>query len=268
MGQSERTGTRSQDERAALEKRAAALGPWFYEFDLGGGLRTECKIDKSVAQIHETRREMVEAFLRERYGARLAELRALDLGCHEGYFSSMLAELGVPDVVGVDIRPESLAKASFVAEAQGHSGLSFVAADCEELARTLRGSFDVCLCLGLLYHLENPMRCLRQAAALTRDAIVVETQVVDELEGSTEWGRKDLTMPYRGVLALIDESSAFRRGNAEAGATPVALCPSPRAVHSMLAAVGFGRTRTLIPPANAYEQLARGKRIVVAGWRE
>jgi SAM-dependent methyltransferase len=178
----------------------------------------------------------------------------------------MLAELGVPEI-GVDIRPESLAKASFVAEAQGHAGISFVAADCEELARTLRGSFDVCLCLGLIYHPENPMRCLRQAAQLTRDAILVETQVVDEIEGSTEWGRKELSMPYHGVLALIDESSAHRRGNAEAGGTPIALCPSPRAVHAMLAAVGFDHTRTLVPPAGAYEQLARGKRIVVAGWR-
>ncbi len=267
MGKSERIGARARGDRATLEQRARELGPWFYAFDLGEGLYTECKIDPTVARIHETRRTMVEAFLRERYGARLAELRALDLGCHEGYFASMLAELGVPEVVGVDIRPESLAKAAFVAEAQRHAGITFVEADCEELGRAVRGSFDLCLCLGLIYHLENPMRCLRQAAALTRDAIVVETQVVDEVDGSTEWGRKELTMPYRGVLAVIDESFAFGRSSAEAGGTPIGLCPSPRAVHSMLVAVGFQHTRTLVPPADAYEQLARGKRIVVAGWR-
>lgn len=267
MGQGEQTEARARGDRAALERRARELGPWFYEFDLGGGLRTECKIEPSVARIHASRRAMVEGFLRERYGARLRELRALDLGCHEGYFSTMLAELGVPAVVGVDVRPESLAKAAFVAEVMGYPGVSFVQEDCEELGRSLHGSFDVCLCLGLLYHLENPMRCLRQVVRFVGDAIVVETQVIDEIEGSTEWGRKESEMPYQGTLALIDESAAFRRGNTEAGATPLALCPSPRAVHAMLRAVGFEHTRTLVPPADAYEQLARGKRIVVAGWR-
>ena len=258
---------RSIGERAELERRVRELGPWFYEFGLGGGLHTECKIEPEVARIHETRRRMIETFLRERYGEHLAGLRALDLGCHEGYFSMLLAELGASEVVGVDVRPESLEKAAFVARAMGHGGLTFVTADCEELDRHVRGPFDLCLCVGLLYHLENPIRCLRQAAALTRDAIVVETQVVDEVEGSTEWGRKESRMPYRGVFALVDETPAFRRGSVEAGGTPLALCPSPNALHAVLRSIGFTRTTTLVPPPDGYEQLVRGKRVVVAGWR-
>ena len=42
------------------------------------------------------------------------------------------------------------------------------------------GQFDYTLFLGVLYHVEDPMRCLRQVAAVTREMCVIETQVVDD----------------------------------------------------------------------------------------
>ena len=127
--------------------------------------------------------------------------------------------------------------------------------------------FDLCLCVGLIYHLENPIACLRNAAALTRELLLIETQVIDSVEGQTEWGRRDGVRPYRGAFALVDESTELDRGSLEAGATALSLCPSLEAVVHVLETVGFARTELIPPPADAYEQHRRGKRVVVAAYK-
>jgi hypothetical protein len=129
------------------------------------------------------------------------------------------------------------------------------------------GEFELCLFLGLLYHLENPMLCLRNIARLTCEMCVIETQVIEEVEGATEWGSREWTRPYHGVLALIDESGEFYNQNSETGASPLATCPSPRALEFMLKQAGFRRVETIAPPPGAYEQHARAKRVVCAAYK-
>lgn len=111
------------------------------------------------------------------------------------------------------------------------------------------------------------MRCLRNVAAVTGELCILETQVIEEVEGFAEWGSREWTRPYRGVLALIDESGEFHAGNRETGITPVAMCPSPRALLFMLQKAGFSKAEILTPPPGAYEQHARGQRVVCAAWK-
>ena len=53
----------------------------------------------------------------------------------------------------------------------------------------------------------------------------------------------------------------------ETGVTPMATCPSPRALLFMLRQAGFRRAEILKPHEGAYEQHARGKRVVCAAWK-
>ena len=126
----------------------------------------------------------------------------------------------------------------------------------------LTGEVDITLFLGLLYHLENPMLCLRRAAAVTRGICIVETQIIDEIEGETEWGAVGWKRPYRGVLALIDETAEFDRVNPETGATPLVTCPSRTGLSMMLTHSGFRNIQFVASPPDGYEQLARGKRVM------
>jgi len=111
------------------------------------------------------------------------------------------------------------------------------------------------------------MLCLRRMAALTTELCIVETQVIDEVDGTAEWGSRAWTRPYSGVLALIDESGEYYRDITETGATPLATCPSPRALETMLRHAGFSRIELQEPPPGAYEQLARRRRIICAAWK-
>ncbi len=249
----------------AIVSEIEALGPWFYPFDFDG-VRTRSYLPPHMVEIFETRRRMVEGVVAAHFGERIGQVRCLDIGCHEGYYSFAMARMGVGRVTGLDVREGNLARARFAARQLGHIGIEFRARNVETLDAASLGRFDLTLLLGVVYHLENPMRALRNVRAVTSEVCVVESQVIDEIEGETEWGERDSKQPYRGVLALVDDSAEFDGDNNETGHTPVALCPSPRALEFMLLQAGFARVEFVDPPEGAYEQHARGKRVVCAAY--
>ena len=250
-----------------MAARVAELGPWFYPFDLGNGLRTESAIPSAVTGIFETRLEMVIRAVEGHFGARLPEIACLDVGCHEGFYTVAMARKGLRRVAGMDVRESNLRKARFVAEAFGLANVSFFEGNCERLRANEVGQFDLTLFLGVLYHLENPVLCLRNLSSITRELCIVETQVIEEVEGVTEWGAREWTRPYQGVMAVIDESGEFYADNRETGSTPVALCPSPKALLFLLKQAGFRRAEIVPPPPGAYEQHRRGKRVVCTAYK-
>jgi tRNA (mo5U34)-methyltransferase len=242
------------------------LGPWFYAHDFGPGLKTTPLIPPQVVGIHDTRLAMVEHAVTSHFGTRTPHITCLDIGCHEGFYSVAMARRGM-QVTGLDAREENLRRARFVAEASGLPGISFHQGRVETLAKDEARTYDLTLFLGVLYHVEDPMLCLRQVSAVTGELCLIETQVVDEVEGYTEWGAQEWTRTYKGILALVDESGEFHAGNRETGVTPMATCPSPKALLFMLRQAGFARAEILTPPQGAYEQHARGKRVVCAAWK-
>jgi ubiquinone/menaquinone biosynthesis C-methylase UbiE len=253
--------------REQIEQGLAQLGPWFYPFDFGNGLRAASRIPPEVAAIFETRREMVSRAVGAHFGSRLPQASCLDIGCHEGFYTVAMARQGAGRLLGVDVRESNLRKARFVAEALGLSQISFRRCNLEQLRAEEVGQFELTLFLGVLYHVENPVLCLRNVAGVTKELCIVETQVIDEVEGSTEWGAREWTRPYHGALAVIDESGEFYAENEETGSTPVALCPSPKALLFLLKQAGFRKVEIVPPAPGAYEQHARGKRLVCAAYK-
>ena len=251
---------------ADIQRGIEDLSPWFYPFELGDGLRTISSVPDEVADIFPTRLEMMERAVRGHFGTRLPEIDCLDIGCHEGFYSLGLARMGVRRVTGLEPREDNLRRARFVARATGIANVEYVQGRVEELAA--RGEvYPLTLFLGVLYHVMDPMLCLRNVSAATGELCVIETQVVDEVEGFTEWGSRQWTREYHGILALIDESGEFHAGNRETGVVPLVTCPSPKALEAMLRHAGFARVEFIEPPAGAYEQHARRKRVVVTAYK-
>jgi tRNA (mo5U34)-methyltransferase len=252
---------------AEIRQGIQELGPWFYRFEFGEGLETTPAIPASVVDIFDTRLQMLLRAVDAHFGDRLPEIECLDIGCHEGFYSLAMARRGVRRVVAVDARPENLNRARFVARAMGVSNIEYRLGRVETLENDQGRTFPLTVFFGLLYHVEDPMRCLRQVAAVTGELCVIETQVVDEVEGYAEWGSREWTRPYHGIIAVIDETGEFDAGNRETGVSPMATCPSPKALLFMLKQAGFKRAEIMPPPPGAYEQHARGKRVVCVAWK-
>jgi hypothetical protein len=247
-------------ETALLERVRARQ--WFYEFDLPDGTRTRSALPAGVEAIHTTRLALLEGVLDRTVGARCGGLTALDLACHQGWFALHLARRGFDSILGVDARAEHLADAQLMADVLGVRTLRPLQLDIEDARPADLGTHDVTLMLGLLYHLENPVRALRLARAVTRRLLVVESQVVPNLSGVVDWGSWRFQRHMVGSFGIIDETEETHAP--EASVRGICLAPSAEALEWLLRRVGFARVERLLPPPDGHEQLVGHKRAMFA----
>ncbi len=138
---------------------------------------------------------------------------ALDAGCGVGYFSTFLKKAGL-DVIGFDGRKENVEEAQ-----QRFPQVKFFVANVEDSSIVELGCFDLVLCFGLLYHLENPFRAIRNLCALTRKVLLIESMCIPA---------------GRPLMYLLDEPRIE-----DQGLSPVAFYPSEQCLIKMCYQAGF-----------------------------
>jgi SAM-dependent methyltransferase len=143
----------------------------------------------------------------------LAGSRVLDVGCGVGHLAAELVNLGF-SVVCVDGREENVASLR-----SRYPSLAAHVADVETGALHLLGRFDVVLCYGLLYHLENPIKALRNIESICGEALLLETMICDH------------SLP---VLRIEDDTLSSNQGLRGIGCRP-----SPGYLAVALSRVGF-----------------------------
>jgi SAM-dependent methyltransferase len=125
---------------------------------------TESTIGPHVALIgDDARTNVIKATVRRFLGDR--DLRVLDLGSLEGGLSLEMAREGW-NVTGVEGRASNYRKAELIRAYFALPNLRFELRDVKSLDPRRDGTFDVILCCGLLYHLDNPFALLEQLARL------------------------------------------------------------------------------------------------------
>jgi glycosyltransferase involved in cell wall biosynthesis len=151
----------------SLRQQVEALGPWTTRFLLHG---------QAVGGGYEVGEDdpLLRAFIDRAPLAR----RVLELGCMEGGRTFPLARR-VGHVVGVDARREHLQRARFIERELGVSNVTFLETDLEAGDLAALGTFDAIFNVGLLYHLSDPARLLRQCADVAPE-MLLWTHVVDE----------------------------------------------------------------------------------------
>ena len=85
----------------------------------------------------------------------------LELGCLEGIHSCMMQAAGAKEIIAIEGREESFLKCLLVKNAFKLDRCTFLHGDVEETISGIARSFDLCLALGILYHLENPVKLLQ-----------------------------------------------------------------------------------------------------------
>lgn len=146
--------------------------------------------------------ESLERFI----GPDLAGKTALDVGCLEGGLSFELRRAGLT-VLGVEGRAENYERCLLVRQYYGAlGGLEFAHSDVREFrpART----FDVVVCSGLLYHLDDPAAYIGELGRLTSPGgmLYLDTHVAPE----------DARLPASEYRAWL---SGFKTGTA--GGLPI-----------------------------------------------
>jgi SAM-dependent methyltransferase len=153
-----------------LAAEFAALGPWVFQFEIAGEI-----YGGPISAVGDVR---VDRFFRYAPNPRTI----LELGSLEGAHSFILASHpGVERVVALEGRETNLRKARFVQELLGIRNVEFGQANLEHAELAEFGKFDAVFCCGLLYHLPEPWRLLKQLPAVAA-SVFIWTQYATEEE--------------------------------------------------------------------------------------
>lgn len=146
-----------------LRRRFDALGPWFTRFEIDG---------VAFGGAHSYADDPRVGLFFDWLGR---PARILELGCFEGGHSVRLASPPfVERLVGLEGRPENIARARLAIEVLGRGNVEFRHVDLEGVSLAQFGHFDAVFCAGLLYHLERPWRLLEEIASVT-DRLFLDT---------------------------------------------------------------------------------------------
>ena len=117
-----------------------------------------------------------------------SELKVVDLGCAHGYYTLEMARRGA-DALGIEGREEWVRRANDMKSHTKIENARFVHDDARNLTVGKYGTFDVVLCLGLLYHLDAPdvFEFLSNISQCCTDFAIIDTQIAMRPISTTEW---------------------------------------------------------------------------------
>jgi len=140
-----------------------------------------------------------------------------DIGAWDGFFSFEAKKKGAERVLAVDIvdRPTF-----HLANKILGWKIDFLKDNIFNLTASKVGKFDVCLFLGVLYHLDNPSQAFINISDITNEQVIVETAFVD-------------IMPHIPMLIYPVVRAGY-----------IGCCPNEKHIHEMMRLSGFKKTKT------------------------
>jgi SAM-dependent methyltransferase len=161
-----------------IREKIDSFEQWHYQFDLQGELTSPVRGEKSVLRHAQRKRHFFDPLV-ALCGGSLKGKRVLDLGCNAGFWSLNAIEAGCDFVLGIDGRQMHIDQANFVFQTKDidPTRYRFEKHNLFDLDFSSIGSFDIVLCLGLLYHVNRPIELFEKIAAVNDDLLVIDTAV-------------------------------------------------------------------------------------------
>lgn len=150
---------------------------WYQNIDLKNGVATKTR--RVWGEKIDHPRERWEA-VRPAFPATFKGKSVLDLGCNAGFFSFIAAERGAARVCGVDYNEKFVEQARFANEVRGDN-VEFHVGGVTPL-NFKRNTFDVTLCIGLLYHVTDIMGAIMEIGRVTKEYAIVESAILETHE--------------------------------------------------------------------------------------
>jgi len=162
-----------QDEE--IRQKIDSFPRWHYQFDLKGNLTPIHKEDR-VNRHAQRKKHFFDPVVRI-FGGSLEGIRVLDLACNAGYWSLASIEAGADYVLGIEGRQMHVDQASLVFDVKEvhRDRYDFVVGDIFETDFRQFGTFDVVLCLGLMYHISKPIELMEKISEVNDDILIVDT---------------------------------------------------------------------------------------------
>jgi tRNA (mo5U34)-methyltransferase len=153
-------------EIEAIQKKIAQVIHWYHIVEVAPGIFTP-GINNSNAVLSKLN-----------LPKDCSGLRILDLGARDGFFSIMLEQRGAKEVIALDHVPQENTGFPVLKEIF-KSNVKYFNDNVYNLSRENYGEFDIVLCLGLLYHLRDPLLALDKIREVCKSELYVESFCID-----------------------------------------------------------------------------------------
>jgi tRNA (mo5U34)-methyltransferase len=167
-------------DRREIERLVAEHGRWWHEIEVAPGI---------VTPGDDSNRMKLPILDGLGFPKAMAGLRALDIGCSDGYFSFEMERRGA-EVLAMDFVPENYTGFSTAKKILG-SHVAYRMENVYNLTPETHGQFDLVLFMGVLYHVRKPLAALDAIRSVMRPGglLFVGTMMIDEYvllpDGST-----------------------------------------------------------------------------------
>jgi SAM-dependent methyltransferase len=193
-------------DEAGLREEIIRLGPWHFDIEVAHGLTTAVSLEAPPETYPESFGEVSFQDIRVEHRVHLKNLypdgldgrTVLDCACNSGGYLFWSRELGAGRCFGFDAREHWIRQARFIQEHRPDAGdMQFEVIDLYDLPERGLEPFDLTIFKGIFYHLPDPVRGLKIAADLTKEALILDT--------NSRAGQPDglLAVQEEGVDALM-----------------------------------------------------------------
>ena len=215
-------------DRTEIERLVAEHGRWFHEIELAPGLITPGE---------DSNRMKLPILDRLGLPSDLHGLRALDLGCSDGFFSFEMERRGAT-VLAIDFVPETYTGFAVAKRILG-SSVEYRMDNVYNLDPSTHGRYDLVLFMGVLYHLRSPLAALDAIRSVMKDGamLFIGTAMIDEYLLLPD-GSVTTLAAVNPVLSTVPLWQAFPRDSLNGDFTNC-FAPNRRALVSALEEAQF-----------------------------
>lgn len=206
----------------------AAHGRWWHEIEVAPGI---------VTPGDDSNRMKLPILDRIGLPKTMTGMRALDVGCSDGYFAFEMERRGA-NVTAMDFVPETYTGFATARAILG-SEVEYVMENVYNLAPEKYGLFDVVLFMGVLYHLRKPLAALDAIRSVMRPGglLLVGTMMIDEYFALPD-GSLTTLAAIHPILADVPLWQAYPRDSLNGDFTNC-FAPNRRALEVALAEAQF-----------------------------
>lgn len=194
-------------------------------FDFIGGVARYRAAAQDIARLDLRHRFLVAPFHDVLQGARV-----LDLGAHDGRWSYALSQAGAAEVVGIEARPELIARLAEFPDTPARARIDLRHGDLHEALDAFARDgerFDVVALFGIFYHVMDHFRVLDRIRALGPRAVIIDGEFMKGANPFIQLVREDPTKDLNAAPQVPGQAMAIKG------------IPSGVAMERMAEALGF-----------------------------
>ena len=240
--------------KSKLIEEINVLGPWVHGyFDLGNGLIIEDQ-DKLQKKRSLSLKKIFIKMIENHYNKkRINEKALIDIGCNTGYFMyELYKKFNFKQVLGLEPRESNLKKAKLISDWFNLSKNKYKLKKFDILSDQIKQKADIVLFVGVLHHLDDHLKALKNLYKMTNDVAIIETLVL-----SDEFDTRGIALQ----LELKDDLYKFKENKQKIGVigykletdrldgatvhTGIVGIPNSKALLMMLQHVGFNYTTVI-----------------------